>query len=258
MKLFASDFDGTFYFGNDHQDVFDENIRVVKQFQKENKFAFVTGRSIQSILCNIKDLKPDYIAGYNGGIICDSNLNILFKDKLEIDVVKIIEILKNEQVLSFSFLAQDYMFVKYYKYSIRYAKFIKKYAKSNQRKLTTNLKKVNLNEIEMATVVCLDEKQAHVVCDKILSLNMKCNAFVNRNCIDIVGMHTSKKDAVEFIRKHMNADEVYVIGDSFNDVCMIKYYQGYSLSHANIEVKKVANKIVDSVHMAIKEVMSHE
>ena len=36
MKLFASDFDGTFYFGKEHQKVFRENINTVKEFKKEN------------------------------------------------------------------------------------------------------------------------------------------------------------------------------------------------------------------------------
>ncbi len=260
MKLFASDFDGTFYFWGRHENVFEENVKAVKEFQKENTFAIVTGRTPQSILNNLKstDLKPNYIAGFNGGIVCDSNMNVLYKDFPKIDVVKIKKIFKEEKIKSFSFFSKKDMYVRYYRFSFKDLKFMNHYAELNGSKIRYSLNKVDLNSISMATVVCVDEEQARRVCEKLYSLNMQCNIFMNHNCIDIVGINASKQKAVEIIANHMNANEIYTIGDSYNDISMIEYYGGFTLNHASDEVKQVANKVVDSVAIAIKEVMAQE
>ena len=254
MKLFASDFDGTFYFWNRNK-IFKENIKAVKEFQKENKFAIVTGRSPQSILKNLNgELKPDYIAGFNGGIVCDSKMNVLYEDKLEIDVHKIMNILSKEKVKSFSFISEGYMFAKFYSCGIFDVIFMYHYANMNERKVTYHLDKVMNKNISMATIVCKDIINAKLICEKINDLNLKCNAYVNNNCIDIVDVDSSKKKAVEIIEKHMDADEVYVIGDSYNDLPMIEYYHGFTLEHAHEDIKKIARYVVKSVADAIDQI----
>ena len=97
MKLFASDFDGTFYFNGKRQEIFLENISSVKKFQKNHKFAFVTGRDANSIINHISqyELKPDYIACNNGGLIYDKNMNVLYSNPLNIDFEKLMELIEN-------------------------------------------------------------------------------------------------------------------------------------------------------------------
>ena len=260
MKLFASDFDGTFYFWKKNDQVFEENVKTVIKFQEKNVFAIVTGRTPRSILCNLKStgLKPNYIAGFNGGIVCDSDMNILYQDFPELDIVKIKNILKEERVKSFSFFSKNHMYVRYYRFSFKDLKFMNHYANLNGCKVTYNMNKVDLNSISMATLVCVDEDQARRIHKKLVSLNMKCNAYMNHNCIDIVGINASKQKAVEIIANHMNASEIYTIGDSYNDISMIEYYGGFTLNHASDEVKQVANKVVDSVASAINEIMEQE
>ena len=259
MKLFASDFDGTFYFWSKDKKVFHENVQAVKEFQKENKFAVVTGRSPQSIINNLKstDLKCDYIAGYNGGIVCDQNLNILYEDHPELDVYKILELLENEEIKSFSFFADKYMYVKCYDRSIRNYSFMFHYAYLNNKRCTFSLNKVKNTPILMATLVCRNDEQARKICERIDNLHMKCTTYMNHNCIDITGLNSSKQKAVEIIGNHMKADEIYVIGDSYNDLSMIEYYNGFTLAHANEEIKKKAHKVVKSVSEAIYSIL-HE
>lgn len=55
----------------------------------------------------------------------------------------------------------------------------------------------------------------------------------------------------QYLKLHnYSRDDVYVIGDSGNDVCMFKefYNNSFCMSHANSSIKKYAKTIVDTVH----------
>ncbi|MGN1344467.1 MAG: HAD-IIB family hydrolase [Traorella sp.] len=252
MKLFASDFDGTFYFRNDEK-TFNQNIQAAKAFQKENLFVFVSGRSRESLLSVIKkkNLNPNYIIGFNGGIICDQNGNILYEDFAQVEINKLLDLLSNEKIKLFKCLTKDKVFMKYDKYSfLNYLK-TKIYLKNNQRKLERNIYKLDYDHLYMITLICENENHSQELCEKINALQMNCNAYANKNCIDIVGKKASKQKAVQFLQEYLKIHDVYVIGDSYNDLCMIQYYHGFTLESANEKIKQEASKVFNSVNEAL-------
>lgn len=251
MKLFASDFDGTFFFGNDDS-TFESNIKAAKEFQKENRFAFVTGRSPQALLYHLKskNLVPDYIAGYNGGIVCDDKMNVLYESMPQIELDKIRSILKKDKILSMTCANLQKVYVKNYDFHLRLSHA---FCKKNNVKRVRNIHQ--LDHLYICALLCKDEIQAKRICEKIEDLHMDCSVYVNRNYIDIVGKNASKKKAVEIIQQHVKADEIYVMGDSYNDVSMIEYFHGFTLQSANDEIKQKASHIFSSVEEAIHSIL---
>ena len=53
---------------------------------------------------------------------------------------------------------------------------------------------------------------------------------------------------------HTQADEVFVIGDSYNDVGMLRQFESYTVESANEAIKKEADHIVESVEAAIEDI----
>ena len=87
-------------------------------------------------------------------------------------------------------------------------------------------------------------------------MKLGCSVYVNKSFIDIVGEHASKEHAVEIIAMHTEADEVFVIGDSYNDVGMLRQFQSYTVQSATEAIQKEADHVVDSVKAAIADIQA--
>lgn len=75
--------------------------------------------------------------------------------------------------------------------------------------------------------------------------NEKAEAFVNEQNVDIVHRGIHKAKGIEVLLEAVGwKDKVVVIGDSFNDLCMIERFGGYTLEAA---VKKRTSHICRDV-----------
>lgn len=260
MKLLASDFDGTFYFNGYKFDVFRQNVESAKKLQENNKFAIVTGRDAYSVSAHLNPygLYPDYIAAYNGGLILDKNMKILYQDLPEFDFKRLMQVLKEERATMISMCSKGRGYMRFFRFDIIMFFSTLTLYKSMHVKPLFHVSKLDKSGIYMGSVVCDSVEHAHHVSEKIKALNMKCSVHVNRRYIDIAGQHSSKVKAVEMIEKHMQAESVYTIGDSFNDIEMIQQFHGFAVHDANDEVKHVAKIVVNSVSDAIKLLMQHK
>lgn len=252
MKLLASDFDGTFHFRDQH-DVFLKNIQAVKAFQKENVFAFVTGRNAQSVLSNFKDgdLKIDYLACYNGGRIIDDKGNVLFSDPLTIDLKKLFDVVSKEKIELFSVCSMSKAFYRCFDHRISTHLFMRNYFKDSKIKIVRNIEDVT-GDVYMCAIRCKDEKDAMELSKKLRVQFEDCSIYTNTRHIDIVGKKASKKHAVEIIAQHVQPDEVYVIGDSYNDLGMIEHFNSFTVKSANESIQKMADRVVENVSEAIE------
>lgn len=260
MKLFASDFDGTFYFNGKRQEIFLENISSVKKFQKNHKFAFVTGRDANSIINHISqyELKPDYIACNNGGLIYDKNMNVLYSNPLNIDFEKLMELIENENVQLISMCSKGRGFFKCFTDKKENVESVLDFYKQMNVTHVDTLNELDSSGIYMASLFCENYEHAQRVAKIICESDLNCNAFANRIYIDVVSKGVSKRNAVEMIAKDAKAQEIYTIGDSFNDINMIEYFHGFAVEDANDEVKNVAKQVVSSVNEAISLLNQHE
>ena len=254
MKLLASDFDGTFFFRN--KKMFMENISAASVFQKKNVFAIVTGRDAASVLSHFEDtdFRPDYLAVYNGGRILDSKGKVLYDDPLKIDLDRLYDVLMKEGVSQISILSLTKVFHKSFHFNIHDWLF-KLHHRSLYRCHVKDYHEID-DDIYMCSISCGSEEKALLLSEKLKEMKLGCSVYVNKSFIDIVGEHASKEHAVEIIAMHTEADEVFVIGDSYNDVGMLRQFQSYTVQNATEAIQKEADHVVDSVKAAIADIQA--
>ena len=107
MKLFASDYDGT-YWKHTFKGQVDlvKNIKQTKQWREEgNLFVFATGRPISMMRLEkyMHGIVYDYIVGLNGGIIISKTGDILFRETINNSIArKIMILIQQKEVLHYS------------------------------------------------------------------------------------------------------------------------------------------------------------
>lgn len=107
MKLFASDYDGT-YWKHTLKGQVDliKNIKRTKQWQEQgNLFVFATGRPISMMKLEkyIHGIVYDYIVGLNGGIIISKTGDILFRETINNSIArKMMILIQQKDVLHYS------------------------------------------------------------------------------------------------------------------------------------------------------------
>ena len=85
-------------------------------------------------------------------------------------------------------------------------------------------------------------------------------AYSNLRHVDIAAKGLSKATGIEYVAKqhHIECDHVYCMGDSFNDVPMFETFHGYTLPEARDEIKHCAEKVFDTVHQAMRFILTKE
>ena len=201
MKLIVSDFDGTFYDEN-----YLENIDFIKSL-KDVDFVIATGRNYESLK---RDLKIDckYYICNDGGYILDNNENVIYKNYMNDNSIKIVYDRMKE--LNFS------------KYFFDYVDHFDEDLKPKVNKLSIRKKDNNTYS---------DMKYMFEGIDDIYG-------YLSENWINILSIESKKELAIEKIKS--NYDEVIVIGNEINDYEMIKKYNGYLI---NKELKNDENTI---------------
>lgn len=253
-KLFASDFDGTFYKGSM---ISKETILTLQQFRKDHVFAIVTGRAPLSIQDKMKTLNfdCDYIIGYNGGICMDHKGNVLYEYDFEIDLQALIQEIKHEPVEKLLVIGKNELYTHVFKRS--FMNYIKDrvYQKSYLKEGYRVVKKPIAGPINMISIKCRDVTSAKRVASLI---SADLSVLVNTKYIDIVGKDVGKAKGVAYLADYINVNEIYVIGDSYNDVDMIEQYHGFSVHSADPEIKQKATICFEDVKEALTYVMEKE
>jgi len=254
MKIFASDYDGTL---KTAQTVSQANkTAITKWRQNGNLFALVSGRSMESMRQEVlqNELEVDFFIGNNGGAIYDAQFReiktyyIPFQKALEI-----LAYIKRER--SISFVIND---------GYHRAKTVlddtredKKYAHTK----TTYSAEAILKRKQIAQiVVSLDNDED---CERIANHingtfgDIAC-AYRNVNCVDIAPYGVSKATGLAYMLHHLQiqTDEVFTMGDSFNDIPMLSTFYGFAMAQATTQVKSYAKAECASVADAIAFVMA--
>ena len=102
MKLFASDYDGTYCKHTKlGRQQLKENIKATKEWQEMgNLFIFATGRPISLMKIEQKrhGLVYDYIVGLNGAVIVSSYGQVVFRQTIKNEIAKqIVELIQEKK-----------------------------------------------------------------------------------------------------------------------------------------------------------------
>lgn len=253
MKIVASDYDGTLRIA---QFVDKKDLDEISAFRKAgNMFGIVTGRSMESIKTEIEvnGIAFDFIVANNGGVIYDSNFNKL--QCLYMDFNKALDIISYIKSLDCaSFVINDGYHR--YKFSIDTTQVDTKY--SNMPDLSNREEEVLDNGKIAQLVISLNDSELADEIANYININFRgyAVAYVNINCVDIVPEGVSKAQGLYFIEQafSLEHDEIYTIGDSFNDLPMIEEFHGFAVSHARTRIKDAAQGVYTSVGECIADV----
>lgn len=234
-KILVSDFDGTFYLNNDD---INKNIEKVKKFRKAgNIFIIATGRSHDEFkeALTKHPLSYDYLIINNGATILNEENKFISNCIIKNWVKK--SLLKN---LNFSNIT------KFYGCTIL------------NSKVDINNKRLTKIHIEYNT---LDEaKNISNYINKKYKLFLKSYVIVTTKSVEIISSKCNKAKSVEKIAKVKKIDKknIYAIGDSYNDLDMIKKFNGYTMENGKDELKKISLSIFPSVSELINKLLDEE
>ncbi len=230
-KMLVSDYDQTFYV-NDID--IEKNKKWVDNFrEKNNIFVIATGRSyidFKEVLTKYH-FSYDYAILNHGMTIIDKDGNVLINYSIDKSMIsKIIGDLKMANKIIY--------FYDDFKESTKYYE--------NKKVVKINIK---YNSKDIALKV---SKQ----------LNLKYGKYINAYCVplndvEIIIKTTNKAYAIIFIanREKILKSNIYTIGDGYNDIEMIKNFNGYCMKESTIELKKNALDEVASVSELIGKII---
>lgn len=212
-KILISDFDDTFYINDSDILV---NIDLVKRFRMlGNVFVIATGRSLIDFKNKLNNFKFefDYLISNHGSVIFDKNFNVIFSeiidDKLKVDFLKFLDHHDVADVTLFSI----------------YEKKVK---------AGDALSKIRLVLKDYETAINLLSN----INDKY-GISLNAYLFIKDNSIEIISRKVDKAGAISRIINMENINNISVIGDSYNDISMIESYNGFCVSSALEDVKKL-------------------
>ena len=241
MKLFVTDYDGTFFIDNVS---INENIKMLKKLHENDfKIMISTGRSYPSIKnqMNIYNIPYDYLSCADGSILYDNNDNIL---EMYLMDNKIIQPFKDfYQNLNYEEIQ--------FSYPTGYSNIL---SNNDNRLLGINVCISTLNYTKEIVDSFLEMKIKY---PKYHFLNYMHPNF-SYLCIKPDGI--DKSSTITYLKNKYNIklENIYVIGDSYNDYEMIKKYYGSCMDTSCNDVLNIAKKKYHSVSDYIKDILKED
>ncbi|MEG2984048.1 MAG: Cof-type HAD-IIB family hydrolase [Peptostreptococcaceae bacterium] len=261
-KLLASDVDGTLYV---NQVIHEKSIEYIKKFREEgNAFLLCTGRNLGGVKHLFKeyDIEVDGFILCNGSIVLDKDFNIIHNQNIDDDIIKaLFEEAKDNTVYNFYFADGENLYI------------IDGYNTHPVISSADMSEKMNVIKIKeedfyknkyCANLVGIDIKDECInkANDKKTDIENKfsdkVSVYRNLSFIDIVPKNTSKGSGISRVLENYGVKEenVFVIGDSWNDLSMFeKYNNSYTFTYSEEGLKPHANNIVDAFYDCLEEVM---
>lgn len=231
-KILASDYDGTFYLNEKN---IKENVKEVKDFRKKgNIFMIATGNNYENFIKTVNKyhIEYDYLILDDGGMTIDNKNNVISANFIDSKVVKEISNIVQAECGNVAIFNQW--------------KEIEKGKKNKITKISTRIKDLKIAKR-------FAKKLNNLYKDYIRAYTM---IFKDMNIVEIISNKIDKKEAIEKISNIENVknSNVYVIGDGYNDVNMIKHFNGYCMSNSVSELLKSCKNHVPSVSHLIENI----
>lgn len=248
IKYIFCDLDGTLY----DNGIKEDDIEAIRRIgEKGIVFNIATGRIFSEASLMTKELIVDgYYICENGAYIYDKNYKKIFEGTIDDEIVKkvISRFESNSAYLYFKYDGEVILVDKdniLNKYENKYKIDEGFKSKENYKGLVGNIGIVS-NDIEE-----LYRIQLYLEAEFGEFLNVY---FAGDNVVNLVSKGVSKRDAIEYICnvESISIDEIATIGDSPNDIDMLKGIQySFAMKNARESVKEHANYNVKSVEEAI-------
>lgn len=263
MKLFASDYDGTYCKHNRvGRKQLKENIKATKAWREMgNLFVFSTGRplSLMSIENKLHGLEYDYIVGLNGAVIVSKTGDVIFRQTIQSEVAReIVEVIKEKNVHHYLITdgIKGHFYTKFHVLKKEYYLF--NVLKWTHKVFNLTLEQALSNPVAQIAVKTNTHDEALVFAAFINeNFGEEVVAYANLVHVDICSKNLSKATGVQEValRHQVKHENIYCIGDSFNDLPMIEAYHGLTMIEARDEIKEKAEAIFETVSEALQQLM---
>lgn len=251
MKILVSDYDDTLYV---NLDIKPETIELIKTFQDQgNLFIINTGRHLESVYeeCDKFDINPDFYICNNGNVIANKNRETIY-----------IASFNKEKCLAVIDYFDKHLSDKvYYIAANDGSHFGRKFYQSGCQFMPEYLKPIEPfleNEVSTMFSQAIDGEETMAIVNAINEhFDSSIIAFGNKPFIDIVEKEHTKGLAIEKLAEDysFNINHIYTIGDSYNDISMLKSFNGYAMSISSDSVKQHAKGVVDTIDYLIKQLI---
>lgn len=231
-KMIVSDYDGTFFINNND---IKYNIEMAHRFMKNNVFIIATGRSYSDLMAEQDKHKMNYnylIINHGATILYDNKIlaNKMIDNNIKDQIVQNLDL--NNLVNHFTCSA----------------------LKSRLSLKDNDLTKIHLEYPN-------EKIAAKVYNDLIHKYSNDINVFLvtENRAVEIVSSKVNKAISIDEISTLEGIEEknIYVIGDHYNDIEMIKKYKGSSMVNSVSEVQQISLKKYSSVSHFINEVLNN-
>lgn len=259
--LFATDLDGTLLLpqipGCDKR--IEEGLKKV--LAAGHELVFITGRNYHELLSEkaIWQL-PSYIVGMNGSIILDKQRTIIYQNVLDKDIVK--RIFAEYSDLPFEYIAFDEKLVSVDQQAFRehfksgfspnffadkqMQQFMELFLQTN----TYEAKQEQLLQKDIFKIELMSHNQAF--CEQLANelyqwYPDRLECCFDANSLIICRRYIDKAQALMMLCDHLQFanDQVYVFGDSSNDVSMLQSFEhSYAVANASLEAQRAAKHII--------------
>lgn len=242
VKCAVSDFDRTLYV---NEQVSPRNLEAVQAWQRAGHvFVIATGRNEASVCEKLQEagLKPDALILNNGALILDREGNELFCKTIDQDTVK--------RVLTYlQRINDDGSGV-----STRTRKFnvLSSALTTTQKQCDETLTFDQIDRLHDVVQIHRrnpgDRESIRLLCQELNQRFPELSAYANVWNADIVANGVDKSAAVRWLEQYWGGfQEIRVVGDSANDIQMIRQYHGAAMVHADEEVRREASCVVEDV-----------
>ncbi len=263
-KIIATDLDGTLFYPKDRRNIIcKENLFFIQSFiDNGGKLVIVSGRSLLygKKVQKVIDRDIDIIA-FNGGCIYSNNeiIDSNIVDNQEAESI-INDIFNDYRVMCVTLMCEDGMYIKarddsefigllykiYYKFQKQYAE--KSFFKKKEYDYALKNKKIfKILVVFGLTPKC--NKRAEEATKVLNNTYSNIEAAWTSVAVEITTKDVSKGQAIEKyceINK-LNKDDVYVVGDSGNDISMFKKFHEHSfaMKKAPASVKRFSKYVIN-------------
>lgn len=258
-KVIATDLDGTLFYPKDHKNMIcPANLFFIQSFiDNGGKVVIVSGRSLAYGLKVEKKIgRPVDIVSFNGACICHNKEIIFSKEIQKEEVISIIEdIFSSYRCLAIAIFTDSGIYVKTRSDSKFLLFLYRFYSKSQgvlaekiyfgKDKYDKSLKNERVYKILVFFGITNSAKKRAMETNKIIRNTYdNVESSWSGGCIEITYKDINKGEAIKKYCEinSINKEDVYVVGDSGNDITMFKEFNEHSFSmfHAPKTVKKYA------------------
>lgn len=234
-KIIITDYDKTLYLND--EDI-KNNIKYIEKFRNNNNlFVIATGRaySVFEDKIELYNIPYDYILLNHGAVIINNKKEIIYRELIDkenlINIINVIQTLPVIEIVLFDELDRF---------------------KTINDNITKIMIRFETRELVEKSYKILNEKFKNIF--NMYLINSK------NNRIEIISKKTNKAVAIKKLEEYENIKKeyTYTIGDSSNDVEMIKEYNGFGMTISENSVYDVASKLYDGVSLLIEDILNEK